>query len=195
MQRTLTFSTILLYLALSPAVATAAIYIEYDRNVDFSKYETWNFEESEMSIGEQVPRMDARIKSQIADTLMKRGRRPSGGDLVVTYHLVTKENTQVNTMYLSGYGYGAGWGAGYYAPGYGSGWNTSVSSLSTYTTGTFVVDVYDAKSKELIWRGTATDISPIAEPDKARAKVDQVMKKLASKWEKMKKEDGIKTRD
>ena len=192
MFRTLIFALVLALLATS---ASAGIYINYDRGADFTKYETWYFQDSELSIGKQVPRMDARLKSQIADTLMKRGRRPSNADLVVTYHVTTQENTRVDSMYLSGYGYGSGWGPGYYSSGYGGGWGTSTSMISNYTTGTLVIDVYDTETKELIWRGTVTDLSPIENPDKARAKVDKIMKKLASKWEKMKKEDGIQTRD
>ncbi len=183
-----------LLLALTVPLA-ADVYIEYDHNADFTQYETWHFEDSELSVSQQVPRMDARIKSQIADTLMKRGRRPSNGDLVVTYHVTTSQNTRVDTMYLPGFGYGAGWGAGYYAPGYGGGaWGTSASTVTSYTTGTLIIDVYDAAKKELIWRGTVTDLSPIEDPDKARARVDKVMQKFAKKWEKMKQEDGIKTR-
>ena len=111
---------------------------------------------------------------------------------MVTYHVTTQENTRVDTMYLPGYGYGPGWGPGYVSSGYGyGGWGTSASVVSSYTTGTFLLDVYDAETKKLIWRCTVTGLSPIENPDKARAKIDKVMAKIAKQWEKLKKKDGL----
>jgi hypothetical protein len=39
----------------------------------------------------------------------------------------------------------------------GMGMGTSTTNVRTYTQGTLIVDIWDAKAKELIWRGVASD--------------------------------------
>ena len=48
-----------------------------------------------------------------------------------------------------GYGYG-----GY---GYGGGPLSATTTIRKYTRGTLVIDVWDARTKQLVWRGTASD--------------------------------------
>ena len=56
----------------------------------------------------------------------------------------------LNTFYSGGYG-GYGWrGMG------GMGW-ASTTTVNEYTVGTLVVDIFDAKTKQLVFRGTASD--------------------------------------
>jgi hypothetical protein len=49
------------------------------------------------------------------------------------------------------YGFGPGWGWGY--------WGPSQVTYNTYVTkqGTLVVELADAKDKQILWRGSATD--------------------------------------
>jgi hypothetical protein len=69
----------------------------------------------------------------------------------VLIHGATQQKHDLNTFY-SGMGGGWGWrGFG------GMGMATSTTTANTYTVGTLVVDIYDTKTKQLIWRGTASD--------------------------------------
>ena len=76
---------------------------------------------------------------------------------------------------MGGYGgYGwRGWGG---AGGMGS----ATTTTSEYTVGTLVVDIFDAKSKALMFRGTATD--------ELSDKAEKNAKKLAKASDKMFKE-------
>jgi hypothetical protein len=66
-------------------------------------------------------------------------------------------------MGYGGYGY-RGWG--------GAGMGTATTTTSEYLVGTLVVDIFDAKSKALMYRGTASDeIS-----DKAEKNIKKVAK-------------------
>jgi len=56
--------------------------------------------------------------------------------------------------------------------------------------GTLVVDAWDAETKELVWRGTATNITVVDNPDKMQKKVDSALEKIVKKWQSM-KEKGI----
>ena len=49
-----------------------------------------------------------------------------------------------------GYGYGPGWY-------WGGGMGTTTTQVRTYTVGTLIVDIWDAKAKQLVWRGIASD--------------------------------------
>ena len=70
---------------------------------------------------------------------------------MVVLHGATEKEKTLNTFYSGGYG-GYGWrgmGAG--------GMGTATTTTSEYIVGTLVVDIFDAKSKQLLFRGTAQD--------------------------------------
>jgi hypothetical protein len=82
-------------------------------------------------------------------------------DVVISYHTYTEKRQQ---QYGGAYGYGYapyfmpfgfyryGWGIPYmpYGNGYGPG------GMKTYTQGTLIIDIADAKTNELVWRGTVS---------------------------------------
>jgi hypothetical protein len=84
-----------------------------------------------------------------------------------------------------GYGYPSSWAWGYGGYGYG-GMGTSTSTVRTYETGTLVVDVWDAKTNQLVWRGTVTEIMLTPNATKMEKRIDKALKKLVNKWEKIK---------
>jgi len=176
-----------LLMVAGPAFAQK-VYIDYDKNYDFSKIETFAWQDQSDSIEGQNPLLHSRIKNAIEHYLSMGGITQVDGDpsIYVTYHTSTKENVSLNTTTL-GYGYPGGWYGGYYGA---MGMGTSTTSVSTYETGTLIVDGWDAKSKELVWRGTATNITVTDNPDKMQKKVDSALEKIVKKWQSM-KEKGL----
>ena len=79
---------------------------------------------------------------------------------------------QRQTLYTYYNGFGPGWGR----RGFG-GFGTETTSASTYTEGTLVIDIFDGKTKELIWRGTATDTLS-GKPEKNEKKLTKVVEKM-----------------
>jgi hypothetical protein len=73
------------------------------------------------------------------------------GDALVVVHGASETKRSLNTFYsgMGGYGY-RGWGAM-------GGMGTATTTASEYTVGTLVVDIFEAKSKALLWRGIAQD--------------------------------------
>jgi hypothetical protein len=190
MKTKITLAAMLLLIAL-PAMAQK-VYIDWDRTVDFSKYETfaWYFT-PETSMQDTAPLMHEKVVEGLKQRLTS-GKLPltlvgedENPDLLVTYH--TEEDTE---LVLStdhwGYGYGPGWGWDPYWRGYwgGMGMGTSTTRAYTYTKGTLLVDIWDAKEKQLIWRGSATDTVP-ENPQKGAKKIDKMLTKMAKKWQKM----------
>jgi hypothetical protein len=58
-----------------------------------------------------------------------------------------KNQRTLNTFYN---GFGGGWR-------WGGGFGDATTTVNTYKVGTLVVDLFDATSKKLIWRGSSTD--------------------------------------
>ena len=62
----------------------------------------------------------------------------------------------------------------------------STTTVSTYVRGTLIVDVWDAKTKELIWRGMAANITVSDNPNKMATRIDKALKKMVDKWQQIK---------
>ena len=67
-------------------------------------------------------------------------------DIYVAYSARVEDKQQVSPYY-NGLGYPYGYGYGYYG-------GRGIPSVSQYKAGTVVIDIIDARRKELAWRGT-----------------------------------------
>ena len=76
---------------------------------------------------------------------------PSGGQVAIIAIEMTKERQTVNTFYD---GFGGGWGWRRFGAG---GFGEATTTTENYKVGALVVDLFDAHSKNLIWRGSASD--------------------------------------
>lgn len=143
-------ATSIFVLALTMAAAAMAQQVEttVDRSADFSKYKTFSVEVA-TSWGNPIG--EKNVVEELANALAGKGwtRVAEGSDVRVLVHGATQEKRQLHTFYTGGYGgyYGWGWG------GVGS----STTTESEYTEGTLVIDMFDASTKTLIWRGVAQD--------------------------------------
>ena len=122
---------------------------DYDRGVDFSQFKTYSWEKVQTQDSLWV----SRIKQAVNAVLAARGWTPviSGGDVAVMAMDMTQNHQTLNTFY-NGFGGGWRWGGGF-----GGGFGDSQTSVETYKVGTLVVDLFDAHTKKLIWRGSASD--------------------------------------
>jgi hypothetical protein len=120
---------------------------DYDRNANFSQYKTYSWQ--------QVKTKDAldvdRIKSSVNASLAAKGwtQVDSGGDISVVAMEITHNQQTLNTLY-------DGFGGGWRWRGFG-GLGEATTTTETYKVGTLVVDLFDAKTKGLVWRGSSTD--------------------------------------
>ena len=163
----------------------AQVSADYDKSVDFSKYQTYSFagwqDDSDKLLNDiDKDRMRNAFQEEFAARNMKISN--DNADAVVTLYLVVdnKTSTTAYTNYTGGMGYGAGrgWGMGVGGMGFGSA--TTTYSENDYKQGTLVVDVYDASSKKLIWQGISqsTVQENASKRDKSiPKKVSKLMKK------------------
>ena len=188
--KSLTWVVAILLLTAGPAFAQK-IYIDYDPSYDTSSVETFAWAEtSETSVATQDPLLHSRILNGIEYYLTLAGAREDENDpdVYVTYHTSTKKEVVVDTSHHD-YGYPGSWG--YYGRRYPySGYGTSTSTVRTYNRGTLVVDIWDAASDKLVWRGTAVNITVTDNPTKMDKRIDKALKKMVDKWRKIKAENA-----
>ena len=121
----------------------------YDRSANFAQYKTYSWE--------QVRTKDAldvdRIKAAVNAALTAKGwtQVDSGGDVSIVAMEITRNQQTLNTFYD---GFGGGWGWRRFG---GGGFGEATTTTETYKVGTLVVDLFDTKTKQLIWRGASSD--------------------------------------
>ncbi len=122
---------------------------DYDRSANFGQYKTYSWA--------QVKTKDAldvdRIKTAVNAALTAKGwtQVDSGGDVSIVAMEITRDQKTLNTFYD---GFGGGWGWRRFG---GGGFGEATTTTETYRVGTVVVDLFDTKTKQLIWRGNSSD--------------------------------------
>ena len=122
---------------------------DYDRSANFALYKTYSWEHVET----KDPLNVDRIKHAVNTVLAARGWMmvDSGADVAVVAMEITRDQQTLNTFYD---GLGGGWGWRRFG---GGGFGEATTTTDTYKVGTVVVDLFDTKTKQLIWRGSASD--------------------------------------
>jgi hypothetical protein len=124
---------------------------DYDRNADFNKYKTYSWENVHTANALWVDRIKAAVNSALA----AKGwtQVDSGGDVSIMAMEMSQSHQTLNTYYDN---FGGGWGWRGWG-GLGDSFGDSTTTEDTYKVGTLVVDLFDAHTKKLIWRGSASD--------------------------------------
>lgn len=192
--------TLALCTAAAPLVAQS-VHTDYDHHADFSRYHTFCVDR----VHAADPLYEGRLRDALNYTLghstlrnagttlrtrTDQGPAPvevqAGCDLSVRAIGSVREQTEYNTFYNGfgpGWGYG-GWGGGGF--GYGGGWGgwgggPSVTRVEQIPVGTLVVDLYDTRTKQLVFRGVAgTQVSHHA--DKNTRRLNIAVEKMFEKF-------------
>jgi hypothetical protein len=134
-------------IALAAGCSSMSIHHDIDTTADFSSYRTfcWADSMADESVDESVKKL---IESKTSEILFKRGltRECAGADLLATFHAGSSKKIDVD-------GYGYSYGGEY------SGWQDAGIGIYPYQEGTLVVDLVDARTKKLVWRGAAQGVS------------------------------------
>jgi hypothetical protein len=122
---------------------------DYDHNADFTQYKSYSWEH----VQTKDPLFIDRIKSAVNAALAAKGwtQVDSGGDVSIIAIQTTQEQQTLNTFYD---GFGGGWGWRRFG---GGGFGEATTTTDTYKVGTLLVDLYDTKTKQLLFRGTSSD--------------------------------------
>jgi hypothetical protein len=147
----------------------ASVKTDYDKKADFSQYKTYSWLSSKGS----DDLWSGRIMQDVDQQLAAKGwtKVESGGDATVSAFGRT-HNEQTLESYYNGFGGGWMW------RGLGGDVTTTVENTPV---GSLVVDVFDGKSKHLIWRGSATDTLS-SHPDKNEKKLEKSVEDMFKKF-------------
>jgi hypothetical protein len=141
---------------------------DFDRTAAFSRYKTYAWVK-----GTPVPDAlnDKRIVSAVEAQLVAKGltRVPAGApaDLLVAYHATFDKNLEIN-------GFSSGWGG--YRFGGGRSGRATVDEILV---GTIAIDLVEAATKTIVWRGIASgEVDPNAKPEKREKNIQKAAVKL-----------------
>jgi hypothetical protein len=158
-------------LALASTAAFAQdVKTDYDHNANFAAIKTFS---AKIATGWNNQISEKRVLDEFTQALTEKGWKSvdANPDAVVLLHGATEKQKSLNTFYSGGYGgYGyRGWGMG--------GMGTATTTTSEFLVGTLVVDIYDAKTKQLMFRGTASD-ELSDKPEKNQKKLQKASDKM-----------------
>jgi hypothetical protein len=139
------FASVGIVLLAVTAAFAQQVKTDYDRSIDFSEYKTYSWEK----IQTRDPLWVGRIKEAVNAALIAKGWTPveSGGNVAIVAIEMTQNQRTLNTFYDN---FGGGWR-------WGGGFGNATTTVDNYKVGTLVVDLYDANTKKLIWRGSSSD--------------------------------------
>jgi len=125
------------------------VKVDYDKAANFGAIKTFSIKLG-TAWGNEISQK--RVMDEFTQALTEKGWKlaPEGqADAQVMVHGASQVKRDLNTFYsgMGGYGY-RGWGGGT---------GTATTTVNEYTVGTLVVDIFDAKTKSLMWRGIAQD--------------------------------------
>lgn len=162
----------------SACLLCAAIRTDYDHKADFSRYHTYSW----IGVKAGNSLWQDRITRAVDSALASKGwsKVQSGGDAAVSAIGKTTERDTMETFYdgFPGWGWQADWWGG------GMGMGMSTTEAIPERVGNLTVDVFDGSTKQLIFRGEASDTlsgNPQKNDKKMEHNVDEIFKKLPAR--------------
>ncbi len=144
---------------LLPMASADSIKVDYNHHLNFSQYHTYSW--GKVSVSDSL--VAQRIQRVVNEDLQKAGWKevPTGGEVTVMAHDNVHNEQEEETYYDGmGGGWGDGWGWGGWGMGMGGGLGMGMGGVSTtsvenYRVAHLVIDMFNTKSKDLLWRGVS----------------------------------------
>ncbi|HEX8658013.1 MAG TPA: DUF4136 domain-containing protein [Hymenobacter sp.] len=125
---------------------------DFDHAINFRAFKTWAWYPQQPVDTEGGPAkgyesfLDKRMRAAVVAEMTRKGLTESttAPDIYVAYSARVEDKQQVSPYY-NGFGYPFG---------YGYGFGRGIPPVTQYKAGTVVIDIIDARRKQLAWRGT-----------------------------------------
>ena len=150
------------------------VYTDYDRSANMDTYQTFGWIPSTDIETRNNPIYynelnDKRIKNAVATQLESRHYHYSEKpEMLIHYHIIIDDKTIVRT---DPYGY-------YYGPY----WMRTHVNIYEYREGTLIIDIMDAATNSLVWRGWATSFLKDKDPEKIEVSIADAVRMIFSKY-------------
>ncbi|MDL9999282.1 DUF4136 domain-containing protein [Variovorax sp. J22P240] len=154
---------------LAACANTATVKTDFDPKAQFGSFRSYSWITSGSGSESVMPQsvvagIDARLQAA-------GWQRVAEGDVHVAAHVTRVQGQTFNNFY-SGIGHDLNW------LGIGSGWpGYATMSVDNYEKGTLVVDMFDARTKRAVWRGSASGVLP-DDPSRVNAAVQSALDRL-----------------
>jgi hypothetical protein len=167
----------MLGVALLAGCSSYDIKYDYDVDSNFSAFKTYNWIPREISNASGSARqavqsntlLDERIKRAVDTQMTAKGftLATENPDVMLVYHVGAQDKVDVTD-----------WGYTYAGSYWGGGLGRSVD-VYQYTEGTLIVDMVNASTKQLAWRGSATGVvEPDLSPEQRESRINDVVSRI-----------------
>jgi hypothetical protein len=161
------------------ACATVRVSTDYDPSADFTSMGSFAWLDDRSGVAGDRDGvsglLDRRIRSAVEAELGAKGlTRADRADaaLLVAYRLSIETKLDVDTIHTSA-GYGVGWYGGM----------ASQTIVSEYEEGTLLIDLIEASSKQLVWRGTGeARVRESPSPEQREERVRQAVREILANF-------------
>ena len=155
------------------------INIDYNHSVNFRQLKSYSWQKIHATDPQVESRISAAVNRELANLQFNQVEK--NGDFLITVVEVSKNKAEYANFYreLSGFDWRRGWGT--------HGFADSIPNVRSIPLGTLIVDLYDGKTHQLLWRASVDETIYKSEDkndltmDKA---IDQILDKFPPKGEK-----------
>jgi hypothetical protein len=143
------------------------ITYDFDRAIDFSRFKSFAWVRGTVLTDEiNHNRVVNAVNTQLSTKGLLRVDVSSQPDLLVAYHATFDKDLQIT-------GFSTGWGPYRFAN------RSGVARTEEILTGTLAVDIVDARTKTIVWRGTASkEVDVKADPNKRERNINRAAERL-----------------
>jgi hypothetical protein len=161
--------TALMALSSTTAFAQEVTY-DFDKSADFSKLQSYVWVRGTPVTDEfNHKRIVAAIDQQLAAKGLGKVDGKANADAYLAYHAAFSRNLEIN---------GSGWGGYRFGPA-----RSGSARVEEIVVGTLVVDIIDAKTGTILWRGIASkELDVNASPEKRDKNINRAAEKLFKKY-------------
>jgi len=164
------------------AGCASSVSTDYNPSVGLSELRTYALVTPKDSTSHQL--VDDRIRAAVISQLAAKGMKETDrdhADVLVGYGVV--DRTRVED-YATDWGWGPGFGWRYYRWGVPWPLSTQVEELQTYTDGTVVLTMVDAKTHRVVWQGQEADVLslPVSNPRRADMDIHHAVARILGKF-------------
>ena len=186
----LLFLVFVLFVLVLTSCATQKPNYDYLASADFSKYNSYDWvlvdKESKENHRSKNPLVDNRIISAVDGSLASKGllKISDSPDMLLNYHVSVSEQEQqqprgrvsIGTSRYSG------------SSSLGFAVSMPVGGTRTHKEGTLVIDMIDAKTKDLLWQGWGSrTVSQDLDPERLTALINEVVGEILENFPPAKK--------
>jgi len=155
------------------ACSSMKISTDYSEATDFKQFSTFKYVDSDQNLAATYNLQHQRVVEAVKQEMMSEGYTEvsTDPDVFVTYFAGIDKQVVLHSTGMA-HGRGRGWHGGTMMA-------TSTTTSQTIHTGTLVIDIWDARTDVLVWRGQVSDAltgNPDRTADSIKRGVNKVFK-------------------